>query len=158
PGERDPRFTCLEVLTDLLDGGPTTRISDQLVDSGIAYSAGATLTAVPESSILSIELAIGHDKVHQALDAMLDLTTGVCAGIGRDELHRAAVRRRHAHRRRQDHARGWAEWAARRALFDLPLDAEAELRAQESVQIDDLVQLARQLFHRENLFAIVQGG
>jgi predicted Zn-dependent peptidase len=151
PGERDPAFPVLRVLTDLLDGGPTGRLPATLVDGGLAYNAGADLMSLHDGSLVGVELAVSHNKVEQALAALWELVSGFAKGVADEELERAALRREQRARKHLDDARGAAEWAARSHLYGLSTDA-AQLRAAEAaVTASDLAALARRVFSPDNL-------
>ncbi len=123
PGEGSRRFAALSVLADVLDGGPTGRLPERLVDSGLAYSARATLTGFPDVSLLDIDVTVGHGKLPRVVDAVLELLGSLRAGVSSDELARGRLRRQHALRALRDDAGAQAEDAARSLLFDLPPDS-----------------------------------
>jgi predicted Zn-dependent peptidase len=122
PGERSDRFPALRVLADVLDGGPTGRLPERLVDSGLAYSARAALTGFPDVSLLEIDVTVAHGKLPRVVDAVFGLIGSLRAGVSDDELVRGRLRRQHALRALRDDAAAQAEDAVRSLLFDLPPD------------------------------------
>ncbi|MGE0706866.1 MAG: M16 family metallopeptidase [Planctomycetota bacterium] len=151
PGEREPGHAALRVLLDLLDGGPTGRLPQRLVDAGLAYNARAELVALPDGALVGLELAVAHAKVSDALDALRELVSGLADGIADEELERCALRRAQRARAWKDDARGVAEWAARRLLFELDPDLAAVRAAEAAVGREELTALAREVFDPRNL-------
>jgi predicted Zn-dependent peptidase len=158
PGEADPRFAQLSVLADLLDGGPTGRLPERLVDSGLAYTARAELLNLPDVSLLELDVTCAHDKVPRAVASVLDmLTTLLVDGVFPEELERGRLRRRHLRRAVKDDVAGQAEDAVRRLIFGLEADPGPLLAREDAVNGDALVSLAAELFAPEQLSAVFFG-
>ncbi|MCO5165992.1 MAG: insulinase family protein [Planctomycetes bacterium] len=156
PGLRDPRAPALGVLADVLDGGAVSRLPLRLVDAGLAYDAWADVVAFPDISLLEVQVTLAHDKLPRAAAETLRLLSGL-ARVVPDEVRRAAERRRHAARRWRDDPREQAEWHARRLLFDLPADREAEEARADAVRARDVAALAREVVRPERLSAVLVG-
>jgi len=157
PGQADPRYPALTVLHDLLDGGPTGRIPQTLVDSGLAYAASAELVPFPELSLLVVDVAVGRDKLLEAVEQALAVAADLGRFVEDEELERAARRRRHRARRRRDDALDAAEWAARRLLRGLPADHAAEDARADDVDAAGAATLARDVLRPEALTAVALG-
>lgn len=151
PGEGDPSYPALRVLVDVLDGGPTSRLPLQLVDTGLCYSGRAELVAFADGSLVSIEVAVAHAKVAKVCEAVRHLCEGLWSEIAPLELERAALRRGHDARRLQDDARAVAEWASRKLLLGLPADLERARAEEAKIEPEALCALAARILHPSRL-------
>ncbi|RMG17554.1 MAG: insulinase family protein [Planctomycetota bacterium] len=157
PGDAEEGAAATRVLADLLDGGPTSRVPQELVDAGLAYDAGTSLLSLPDAGLLALEVACAGSKLSAAARALLGVAEALRTGVDPAELARARLRREHRRRRLLDDAPSQAEWTVRRLLFGLPAEREAALDAEDAVDPDRLVDLARELFRRERLTAVLLG-
>lgn len=157
PGEADPRFGQLRAMVDVLDGGPTSRLPIEIVDAGLAYDARAELFALPDVSLVELDVAVGNRKLPEAIQRLLDLASGVTQGVHAAELERGRMRRRHLRRALRDDALAQAAWTARRLLIGLHDDHEQTLAAQDAAAPSEIADLAREVFVPEGLTAVVLG-
>jgi predicted Zn-dependent peptidase len=157
PGDEDPASAAWAVLGDVLDGGPTGRVPQRVVDAGLAYEASAGVFALPDVSLLELDLTCGHGGAQAAARALLDVAASLGAGVDHEELVRGRLRRTHLRRALKDDAPGQAEWAVRRLLFGFPVDREAELSARDAVTVEEAVDLARALVTPATLAAAALG-
>jgi len=157
PGIADEDYPTLGVLHDLLDGGPTSRMPERLVDTGLAYYAQAELVTFPDLSLVEVELSVARERLGEAVQRVLDLLSGLAERVDPRELRRAGMRRRHRARRLRDDARAQAGWHARRLLYGLPSDRDGEEAAADAVTAMEATALARRIFAPSALTAVMLG-
>jgi predicted Zn-dependent peptidase len=157
PGEGDPRAPALQLLAGILDGGPTARLPEQLVDAGFVYDAQAGLVFFSDLSLLEVDLAVSSDRLAATVARALAIVTGLERGVARGELDRARERtfRRRAFSR--DDAAAEAAWHARRALLGNPCDRALEARALDRVRASEVTALARRVLRPERFSLVVVG-
>jgi predicted Zn-dependent peptidase len=158
PGPREAGHAALQVLVDLLDGGPSARIPAGLVDTGLCYEAWAELVTWPDASLLELQVTLAHAKVDAAVKRVLALLDDLRRrGPSKAELATVALRRAHRARRAADDPRWHAERAARRLLFDLTDDPDADRAAMDAVRPADVQAIARLVLRPEQLTACMLG-
>lgn len=157
PGRDDPRHPTLEVLLELLDGGPSGPLGAALVDSGLSYDAGAELSSFPDCSLLEIGFVVARHKLTPALEATAATLAGLTQGVPPAALER--VRRFDARELRwlRDDPAGLAELLALNALRGLPLDPAHAVAARAKVRAEDVQALAREVFDGGRRVALVLG-
>lgn len=157
PGRGDPRHATLEVLLELLDGGPSGPLGSALVDSGLSYDAGAELSSFPDCSLLEVGFVVARHKLAPALEA----TIATLARLAQRVDPAALARRRRLDARElrwlRDDPAGAAERIALNALRGLPLDPAHAVATRADVSAADVESLAAELFDRSRRVALVLG-
>ncbi len=144
-------------MVDVLDGGPTARVPVEIVDAGLAYDARAELFALPDVSLVELDVSVANKKLPGVLQKLLGLASGVAKSVQSVEIERGRMRRRHLRRALRDDAMGHATWTARQLLHGLPDRRERSLAAEDAASPSQVVDLAREIFVPEGLTAMVLG-
>ncbi len=150
PGAEDRRLPALQLLAQVLDGGPTARLPLRLVDAGFIYEARAGLVAFPGVSLLEIDLSVSASGLVDALERALAIVGGVRRDVSAREVARARARILRRRLLERDDARETAERHARRALFGI---AEPDL----GVDRRAVLAVAREVLRPERFSCILSG-
>jgi predicted Zn-dependent peptidase len=151
PGAENRQLPALQLLSQVLDGGPTARLPLRLVDAGFIYEAQAGLVMFPGVSLLEIDLSVSASGLVDALERVLAIVSGVRRDVTARELARARARIVRRRLLERDDARETAERHARRALFGL---AEPKLGAADRRAVLDA---AREVLRPDRFSCILSG-
>lgn len=158
-GGDDPDYMALKLLLRVLDDGMSTRLHRRLTDeTGLAYEAFAALDSYEEIGVVEIGASVEHDKVGEALAAILAMVSELRDGeIGEDELEKARTRYAWNLRRILDSAEEMAMYAGTQAVFGRNPDLTL-LRAEcQRVTRQDLKHAAARVFRHENAYVVCVG-
>jgi predicted Zn-dependent peptidase len=158
-GGDDPEFMALKLLLRVLDDGMSTRLHRRMTDeTGLAYEAFAALDSYEETGVVELGASVEHDKVAEALTAMLALMSDLRDGeITSAELEKARTRYAWNLRRILDSAEDMAMYAGTQALFGRDPDLGLLLEECERVTLQDLKSVARRVIRREGVYIVCVG-
>lgn len=158
-GERDPRRAALELLMRLLDDGMSTRLHRRIADDkGLAYEVFAGLDMYEDCGVFDIGASVEHEKTPELIDEILSLVSELRDGvITRDELAKAKRRYLWELRAILDNPEGMANFYGPNALLDIFETLDSRALKIERVRVEDVRDVARAAFTRENLSVAVLG-
>jgi len=158
-GGDDPDYMALKLLLRVLDDGMSTRLHRRMTDeTGLAYEAFAALDSYEEVGVVELGASVEHDKVAEALSAMLAMMSELRDGqIAADELEKARTRYAWNLRRILDSAEDMAMYAGTQAVFGRNPELGLLLAECEHVTLLDLERAARRVIRRENAYVVCVG-
>jgi predicted Zn-dependent peptidase len=158
-GGDDPDYMALKLLLRVLDDGMSTRLHRRMTDeSGLAYEAFASLDSYEELGIVELGASVEHDKVAEALSALLGLMAELRDGdISEGEFEKARTRYAWNLRRILDSAEDMAMYAGTQAVFGRDADLWVLLEECQRVTRDDLKRVARRVVRPENAYVVCVG-
>ncbi len=158
-GERDPRRSGLELLMRILDDGMSTRLHRRIADDkGLAYEVFAGLDMYEDCGVFDIGASVEHEKTPELIDELLSLVSELRDGvITRDELNKAKRRYLWELRATLDNPEAMAHFYGPNALMDIYETLNVRALKIERVRIEDVRDVARAAFTRENLSVAVLG-
>jgi predicted Zn-dependent peptidase len=158
-GGDDPDYMALKLLLRVLDDGMSTRLHRRMTDeTGLAYEAFASLDSYEEIGVVEVGASVEHDKVAEALSAILAMVSELRDGqIGIDELEKARTRYAWNLRRILDSAEDMAMYAGTQAVFGRNPELGLLLAECEHVTLQDLERAARRVIRRENAYVVCVG-
>lgn len=158
-GERDPRRAALELLMRLLDDGMSTRLHRRIADDkGLAYEVFAGLDMYEDCGVFDIGASVEHEKTPELIDEILSLVSELRDGvITRDELAKAKRRYLWELRAILDNPEGMANFYGPNVLLDIFETLDSRALKIERVRVEDVRDVARAAFNRENLSVAVLG-
>ncbi len=157
--ELDPSYVALVALLRILDDGMSTRLHYTLADQkGLAYSIHAAIEPLADVALFEIAGATANAKVPSLVRELLILLDGLRRGeITADELAKARVRYRYETLASIDDAASMAGWFGGTALYYPPPALSQRLEAMSAVEVDDVVQVASQVFVPEHIVLAAVG-
>lgn len=158
-GGDDPDFMALKLLLRVLDDGMSTRLHRRMTDeTGLAYEAFAALDSYEETGVVEVGASVEHDKVAEALQAILTMMSELRDGeIAEDELEKARTRYAWNLRRILDSAEDMAMYAGTQAVFGRNPELALLLEDCGRVTHADLVRVARRIIRRESTYVVTVG-
>jgi len=158
PARPDARRYALDILTTSLAGPATSRLELSLREElALVYDVSASLEQYEDTGLMSLAAGVATDKVNQALRAIVDELRSLREGMPPDEVERV-----------KDYLTGrWlcaegtdfhASFAGRdEQVFGKPSTVDEEIARLRAVGIDELRELAGEVFRPERLFFSVVG-
>ncbi len=158
-GGDDPEFMALKLLLRVLDDGMSTRLHRRMTDeSALAYEAFAALDSYEETGLVEVGASVEHDKVAEALAAILELMSALRDGdIAEPELAKARARYAWNLRRILDSAEDMAMFAGTQALFGRDVALGPLLDECARVTLHDLKRVARRVVRPEHTHIVCVG-
>lgn len=158
-GERDKRRPALELLMRILDDGMSTRLHRRIADDkGLAYEVFAGLDMYEDCGVVDIGASVEHDKTPELIDEILSLVSELRDGvITRHELQKAKRRYLWELRATLDNPEALANFYGTNLLNDVSDTLDGRALQIERVRIEDIRDVARAAFTRENLSVAVLG-
>jgi predicted Zn-dependent peptidase len=125
----------------------STRLHRRIFEErGLAYNVGADLESYPDAAAVNIEALVAHEKAPALTAAILEVIAELRAGVTADELAKAQDRAVWDLEAYQDSPGAMSGWYGEQELFRRPPTLEEEARAVVGITLDDLRQVARQVF------------
>jgi len=158
-GGDDPDFMALKLLLRVLDDGMSTRLHRRMTDeSGLAYDAFASLDSYEELGLLEVGASVAHEKVAEAVSAILTMMSDLRdAEISDEELEKARTRYIWNLRRILDSAEDMAMYAGTQAVFGRDPNLALLLRECERITLADVKNVARRIVRPESLHIVCVG-
>ena len=155
----DPDYMALKLLLRVLDDGMSTRLHRRMTDdSGIAYEAFADMDSYEETGLVEVGASVEHDKVPEALVALLGLMSDLRdTEVTSAELEKARMRYAWNLRTILDSAEDMAMYAGTQALFGRSPDLVVLLAECEAVTLASLARVARRVVRPENVHVVCVG-
>lgn len=148
-------YAAFIALSRVLDDGMSTRLHYQLCDQrGLAYSIGAAIEPLADTSLLEIAGATAHSKVPALVAAILELLDGLRAGqISEAELAKVKRRYRFETLAILDDAPALAGWYGGASLYHVSPSIAARLAQIDELTISAVTRVARDVLrsHRMTL-------
>lgn len=159
PGERDPRSPAIELLLRLIDDGMSTRLYRRLADdSGMVYDCSALWEPFLEVGALDLAAAMSPERLPDVAGACIAMVEELAAdGPTEEELDKAKKRHRWSVLAALDHADELETLAGGAVLFDRTRGLEAQAYRFDALTVDDLRNVARDVFARERLYVATVG-
>ena len=157
--ELDPAYVALIALLRVLDDGMSTRLHYTLADQkGLAYSVHAAIEPLADASLLEVTSATANAKVPSLVRELLGLLDGLRRGaITEDELAKVRTRYKYETLAGLDDASAMAGWFGGTALYYPPPGLSERLAQMATVRIDDIANVATQIFAPDNLAVVAVG-
>ncbi|MDQ3341457.1 MAG: insulinase family protein [Myxococcota bacterium] len=151
--ELDPAYVALVAMLRVLDDGMSTRLHYTLADQkGLAYSIHASIESFFDAALFEITSATANAKVPSLVRELLLLMQGLRNGqVTADEMAKARVRYRYETLAAMDDAAAMAGWYGGTALYYPPPSLTERLATMTKVDIDDVVNVAREVLAPEHL-------
>ncbi|MET0341678.1 MAG: pitrilysin family protein [Polyangiales bacterium] len=155
----DPDYMALKLLLRVLDDGMSTRLHRKMTDdSGLAYEAFAGLDSYEETGLVEVGASVEHEKVPEALAALLALMTELRdAEVTPAELDKARTRYAWTLRSILDSAEDMAMYAGTQVLFGREPALLSLLEECEAVTLESLQRVARRVVRPENVHVVCVG-
>lgn len=151
PHENDPDFTALLLLKRVLDDGFASRLRRSLVEeSGLAYSASASVDAYADLAVLDLEASVSPRKLQTAVEAVLGTIRQLTLEpVSPEELARAERRHRAELEFGLDDPAELASWYGTTELVECPSSYLDRFRQGAHVTPESLLEVARRVFRPE---------
>ena len=155
----DPDYMALKLLLRVLDDGMSTRLHRKMTDdSGIAYEAFADMDSYEETGLVEVGASVEHEKVPEALVALLGLMTDLRdTEVTSAELEKARMRYAWNLRTILDSAEDMAMYVGTQALFGRSPSLVELLAECEAVTLTSLARVARRVVRPENVHVVCVG-
>jgi predicted Zn-dependent peptidase len=158
PDRRSPKRFALSLFNHILGGGVSSRLFQTIREErGLAYSVVSERLAFEDSGALAISVGTAPERVHEVLDLIseeLDLLS--TKGVTEDELDRA---KGHVHADTwlglEDSGTRMSRIASGLLLMDEVPSVDEQLAKVDAVSLEEVAQLARQVFEGERVCAVV---
>ncbi len=159
PGLRDADGIALEVLLRLLDDGMSTPLHRRVFEErGLAYSVGASAEQYADAGALNIDAACTHENVPELVAELLDTVRRIrereTSSKALDKARRRALWSLESY---QDDPQAMNDHYGERELIHPARSLDAEARALASVEIEDVIRVARRVLEQESLHATTVG-
>lgn len=158
-GSSDPRYLGLELLVRVIDDGMSTRLHRRICEElGLAYEVFATLEPFEESGVLDVGGTVEHRKVPLFIRTALKLLDELThKPVSKAELEKAKRRYKWQLEAILDDAQTMCSHYGQRALVGQEGHIGALREMVDRVTANELRAIARQIFTRESLHAVVVG-
>jgi len=125
---------------------------------GLAYAIHAGQEAFDDAGLFEVEGASAPEKSTQVVEEVFRTLGEVCeGGVSQEELTRAQRRHRMFLDFAQDSPAELAGWFGGTEIFHAPESFEERARRTEALTVQELREVARRYFTRDNLVAVAVG-
>lgn len=149
-GPMDERFQTANVLSNLLGGGMSSRLFQEVREKrGLVYSVYSFLNPSVDSGLFSIYAGTGPGQVEELMAVMCDELVKLTHGLDEEEIARAKAQARAGQMLALENSMARAEfWANNLLVLDKLVMPEEILAEVEAVTRDDLQAFARTMLAR----------
>ncbi len=143
----DPDFYGIQVLSQLLGGGMSSRLFQEIREKrGLVYSIYSFTWSYRDSGLFGIYAGTGEKEVADLIPVMTDEILKVGQSIDAAELHRAKAQLKAGMLMGMESTSNRCEQLARQLLaFGRPVSVEEMAAAMDAVSADDITRLARRM-------------
>ncbi|HET6344672.1 MAG TPA: pitrilysin family protein [Myxococcota bacterium] len=154
-----PDFPALNLLSNVLDDGMTSRLQHALCEQrGLVYELSTGLDCYADCGLYDIEMKVAPRRAATAIAATFDALQGLCVGgVTAAELEMARERSLHALEFRIDSPEELAQEYAASTLFTGTRPLQEEAARLQSVTAQDLDRVAKKLFQSGRVHATLLG-
>lgn len=143
----DPDFYGIQVLSQLLGGGMSSRLFQEIREKrGLVYSIYSFTWSYRDSGLFGIYAGTGEKEVAELVPVMTDEILKVGQAVDEAELQRAKAQLKAGMLMGMESTSNRCEQLARQMLaFGRPISVEEMAAAMDAVTVDDMTRLARRM-------------
>ncbi len=152
-------FIAQTLMTRLLDDGVGSRLQEAVcARRGLVYQLTTGLDCYADCGLYDIELKVPPRRATTAIATIFETLDKLCRdGIGDEELDLVRDRSLHELEFSIDSTLELAEHFGSAALFENPPSLDEQARRLRAVRPEDIVRIARRMFHSDRLHTTILG-
>ena len=146
-GPKDPQFQASNVLSNLLGGGMSSRLFQEVREKrGLVYSVYSFVNPSIDSSLFSIYAGTGPDQIEELVGVVCDELLKLSHDLTEEEIQRAKAQAQAGQMLALENSMARAEyWANNMLTFDEPILPDAIMADVDAVSRDELLALSRRI-------------
>ena len=146
-GPKDPQFQASNVLSNLLGGGMSSRLFQEVREKrGLVYSVYSFVNPSIDSSLFSIYAGTGPDQIEELVGVVCDELLKLSHDLTEEEIQRAKAQAQAGQMLALENSMARAEyWANNMLTFDEPILPDAIMAEVDAVSRDELLALSRRI-------------
>ena len=154
---RDPEHYAQEILAEVLGGGMSSRLFDEIREKrGLVYSIYAWTDPMDDGGSLAVYAGTGRDEIAELVPVLCGELQAIQSNLTAEEVERAKTRMRSRMAMSQEAAMSRATRHANQILsFGELLDPAAVLASINAVTVEQVQALARRMFRQPPAIAAV---